>query len=62
MDRLKLKLLSIGSVLCVFALNMAAILAPGCRASWYQPKEPENLNSLLKNKRKRMRIRSREVK
>ena len=48
MNNLKLKLLSMSSVLCSFAVMLATVLAPGCRSNWYQPKEPKNLTKLLK--------------
>ena len=29
------------------AVIVATVLAPTCRDTWYQPKEPENLKKLL---------------
>ena len=48
MNEFKLKLLKMSGTLCSFALVLATVLVPGCRSSWYQPKEPDNLKELLK--------------
>ncbi len=48
-DGFKSKLLMMSGTLCSLAVMLATVLAPGCRSSWYQPKEPENLNLMLKN-------------
>ena len=47
MNGFKSKLITMSGTLCSFAVMLATVLAPGCRSSWYQPKEPENLKKLL---------------
>ncbi len=48
MNGFKSKLIMMSGTLCSLAVMLATVLAPGCRSSWYQPKEPDNLKELLK--------------
>ena len=48
MGKVKGRILSFVVKFGSLAVLLATVLAPGCRISWYQPKEPENLSELLK--------------
>ena len=48
MGKWEASLLAFGAKLSSIAVIVATVLAPTCRDTWYQPKEPENLKNLLK--------------
>ncbi|MBQ9199040.1 MAG: cyclic lactone autoinducer peptide [Lachnospiraceae bacterium] len=41
-----------GARLCALAVSVATIAPLCCRGQWYQPKEPDNLDVILKNPKK----------
>ena len=54
MNGFKSKLIMMSGTLCSLAVMLATVLAPGCRSSWYQPKEPESFKDFIKQNQSKL--------